>query len=179
MSQPTSDDSLPNAHQRSLVLMRHAKSDWSDQSLSDRDRPLNKRGRHDAPRMAEWLQSVGRVPSLVLCSTSKRTRETLKLMMEVWNENPEVIDCENLYLAPADEIFQEIRTLGTDEPSIMTLAHNPGMSYAASVMADQSIEMPTAAVAIFDISLDSWQSLHEDAERQLAFFMRPKALTDS
>ncbi len=159
--------------------MRHAKSDWGDESLADHDRPLNKRGRRDAPRMAGWLQSVGRVPTLVLCSTSKRTRETLDLMLEVWGAAPDVIHCENLYLATADEIFAEIRTFGTTEASIMTLAHNPGTAYAASMLADQSIEMPTAAVAIFDISVDSWSSLHDDAQRQMAFLMRPKALPES
>ncbi len=179
MIQIASEESSPQAHQRSLILMRHAKSDWSDASRADHDRPLNKRGRRDAGRMADWLQSIQRVPALVLCSTATRTRETLDLMLAVWDDAPDVIHCENLYLADADEIFAEIRTLGTDEPSIMALAHNPGMTYAASMMADQSVEMPTAAIAIYDLSIESWASLHEDAERRLAFYMRPKALPES
>ena len=156
--------------------MRHAKSDWSDESQKDHDRPLNKRGRRDAPLMAGWLQSVGRVPALVLCSTATRTRETLDLMLEVWDQSPDVIHCENLYLASADEILAEIRTYGTSEPSIMALAHNPGTAYAASMMADQSVEMPTAAAAIFDVWVDTWASLNDDAERRIAFMMRPKSL---
>jgi phosphohistidine phosphatase len=179
MNQPASEESSSKAHQRSLVLMRHAKSDWSDDSLADRDRPLNHRGRRDSGRMAKWLQDIDRLPTLVLCSSATRTRQTLELMLEVWDHTPQIIDCENLYLAAADEIFDEIRTFGSDEPVIMALAHNPGMSYAASIMADQSIEMPTAAIAVFDLMIDSWQSLHQDADRQLAFFMRPKALPKS
>lgn len=182
MTQNSSHESSPNRDRRSLILMRHAKSDWSDSSLSDRQRPLNKRGRRDAPRMAEWLQSIDRVPQLVLCSTSKRTCQTLDLMIELWQQSqqvPDVIHCENLYLATPDEIFQAVRTYGSNEASVMALAHNPGMSYAASMMADQSMDMPTAAIAIFDITVDSWDSFHEECDRLFAHFMRPKALPDS
>ena len=185
MTQSSGAETSQKANQRSLILMRHAKSDWADHSLSDRDRPLNKRGRRDAPRMAQWLDEIGRVPELVLCSTAKRTCQTLELMLEVWEQSPEVmrapdvIHCEDLYLAAPDEIFQEIRTFGGTAKSLMALAHNPGMSYAASMLADQSFDMPTAAIAVFDVEIDNWAAFHDEADRQFAQFMRPKALPET
>ena len=68
--------------------MRHAKSDWSDDSLADHERRLNPRGRHDAPRMADWLAEVDLVPDMILSSTSVRTRETVELMLHQWSAEP-------------------------------------------------------------------------------------------
>ena len=77
-----------------LLLMRHAKSDWSDGSVSDHDRPLNARGQDAAPRIASWLASEGMVPEVILCSTAVRTSQTLALMLNVWRNNPVVVDSE-------------------------------------------------------------------------------------
>ncbi|MFY8201813.1 MAG: SixA phosphatase family protein, partial [Pirellula staleyi] len=70
---------------KKLFLMRHAKSDWADASLSDKDRPLNARGRASATLMAQWMQSHQSVPDVVLCSTALRTRQTLELLTENWS----------------------------------------------------------------------------------------------
>jgi phosphohistidine phosphatase len=159
--------------------MRHAKSDWSDAAAADRDRTLNRRGRRDAPRMAAWLQSINRVPDGVLCSTATRTRETLALMQEVWPDMPTVIYTDKLYGASEDEIFSVIRSEGLDAQLLMVLAHNPGISYAAAALANQTVEMPTAAAAVFDLAIDSWASLRSDCECDFAHFMRPKALPET
>ncbi len=178
MIQTPNDESTSPDH-LGLILMRHAKSDWSDGSATDHDRTLNQRGRRDAPRMAAWLQSINRVPDRVLCSSATRTRETLALMQEVWPDSPTVIYTEELYGASEDEIFSVIRSDGLDAPLLMVLAHNPGISYAATELANESIEMPTAAVAVVDLAIDNWASLHSDCQRVLAHFMRPKALPDT
>ena len=178
MIQIANTDSSQQDH-RTLILMRHAKSDWAEPSISDHERPLSKRGRRDSVRMAEWLENIDRIPDLVLCSTSARTRATLELMLDYWDESPAVINRENLYLASEDEILREVRTEGADADCVMVLAHNPGISHTASTFADQSIDMPTAAISIFDLQVDSWSQLGDDVERRFSFFMRPKALTES
>lgn len=161
---------------RYLILMRHAKSDWGDPSLSDHDRPLNSRGQKDSPRMAGWLAEQSCIPDVVLSSSSSRTRETLALMCEQWGEEPTVSFTDSLYLAAPDSILDCIRSDALDSRCLMVLAHNPGISYLASLLAGRSIEMPTAAVAVFKVDLDDWHNLRESTPVELTEFMRPKAL---
>lgn len=161
---------------RRLILMRHAKSDWGDASLSDHDRPLNARGQRDAPRMADWLADLGWIPDLVLSSSSQRTRETIARMNECWDVEPTTSFTQALYLASPESILDCIRSDGGDASQLMVLAHNPGISYLASVIADQSLEMPTAAIAIFDVDVEQWFDFRQSTSTQLIEFMRPKAL---
>ncbi|MEE2938691.1 MAG: histidine phosphatase family protein [Planctomycetota bacterium] len=164
---------------RFLILMRHAKSDWGDSSLSDHERPLNARGRRDSPRMAGWLADSGWTPDLVLSSSSTRTRETYRRMVERWNDEPVVSFTDALYLASPESILQSIRTDGLESERLMVITHNPGISYLASVLAGQAIEMPTAAVAVFQLDLSDWHELRESTPIQLVQTMRPKALDRS
>ena len=159
-----------------LVLMRHAKSDWGDESLSDHDRPLNERGRQSAPAMAGWLAEVNAIPDVVLSSSSERTSETLNLMLPVWNRQPRVELSESLYLAPAEEILEVIGRHAGDAIHLLVLGHNPGMAHLVSCLADKFIDMPTAAAAVFDVSLDDWQSGIRPDSAKLVQFMRPKAI---
>ncbi len=166
----------PTVIKRRLVLMRHAKSDWEDPSLSDHDRPLNKRGRRAAPAMAEWLAEVDSVPDLVLSSTSLRTCETLDLMLPEWPSEPETRYLKSLYLAPAESILQAIRDDGNDAKTILVLAHNPGMAHLVSCLTDKYMDMPTAAAAVFRVDIDDWQTPLDPDNVKLVQFMRPKAL---
>ncbi|NNE00195.1 MAG: histidine phosphatase family protein [Pirellulaceae bacterium] len=171
------DTSDPDA--LTLILMRHAKSDWSDGSLSDHDRPLNARGRRDTPRMANWLDQNDYRPDRILCSTAERTRETVALLCDTWSAEVDVADTQALYLASPDSILRTILDDGNDAKCLMVVAHNPGMTHLASVLADRSVDMPTAAVASFRVSADHWYELNSDTEYQLLDFMRPKGLDQS
>lgn len=162
---------------RFLLLMRHAKSDWSDGSLSDHDRPLNQRGKAAAPAMADWLSSIGFVPGLVLSSTSVRTRQTVNLMTEQWADPPEATYDESLYLASPNIIFRAAREQGGSSQKLMIVAHNPGMSYVVSGLSDQRLDMPTAAIAIFELKEEiQWSEFQQSTPMELVHFMRPKAL---
>ena len=174
---PTPTDARENS-ERYLILMRHAKSDWGNASLSDHDRPLNERGKRDAPHMAQWLQNVGVVPDRVLSSTSERTRETVGLMMEEWSRHPSVAWEQQLYLASPDTILSTVGRQGGDVDRLMIVAHNPGMSYLVSALAGESRDMPTAAIAIFktvQVACD-WAEIISEPEFEFVDFMRPKAL---
>lgn len=160
---------------RFLILMRHAKSDWSDESLSDHERPLNARGKRDAPRMANWLTKIEMVPDVVLSSDSQRTRDTCALMSEQWQQQPTVLFSESLYLAGPDEICRAVRSDAWDAKRLMVIAHNPGMAYLVSGLADELIDMPTAAIAVFQVDED-FSQLRPGSPIQLMHYMRPKAL---
>ena len=163
-------------NERFLILMRHAKSDWSDESLSDHDRPLNPRGRNAAPRMAGWLAEIGIVPDLILSSSSVRTRETVSLMSDQWGEEAQVSYSESLYLASPETILSMVRSDACGAERLMVVAHNPGMAHLASVLSQQSLDMPTAAIAIFELGELDWLDLQPGSTLGLVHYMRPKAL---
>ena len=161
---------------RFLIVMRHAKSDWGDTSLSAHDRPLNDRGCRDAPRMARWLHEIGMVPDLVLSSTSQRTRDTFDLMRQEWGGDVVVCYSEPLYLAAPEAILRTIQSDGCGAERLMVLAHNPGISHFVTKLAGQSVDMPTAAIAVFQVDTDDWSQLASGGPASLIHYMRPKAL---
>lgn len=173
MSQPPLG---PSDARRFLIVMRHAKSDWIDLSLSDHDRPLNERGARDAPRMAQWLYSIAMVPDVILSSTSQRTRETVERMEAEWGGDLVVSYSQSLYLATAESMLRTIRSDGGDATRLMVLGHNPGTAHLTSALAGKGLEMPTAAIAIFQLTLDDWSQLSQSSPVRLIDYMRPKAL---
>lgn len=161
---------------RTLILMRHAKSDWGDSTLSDHDRPLNQRGQRDAPRMARWLSEVDAVPDLILCSSAERTRQTVELMTPQWGCSPTITHSQALYLATPDSILRTIACDGCDAQTLMVVAHNPGTAHLVDQLAGQWIEMPTAAIAIFSVQIPGWSKLRASSPVELIQWTRPKAL---
>jgi len=175
---------------RSLLLMRHAKSDWNDAHLHDKDRTLNARGQASAPLMAEWLISNNLLPDIVICSSAVRTQQTLKLMLACWSTQdrlnagivlPEVMIEDQLYLATDNTIL----ALASGQPKlaskqcIMMLGHNPGMETLASKMSERTIEMPTAAIAVFESneSNQTWPvAWHESKMWKWRGIVKPKEL---
>ena len=170
MNEPRSNEN------KTLILMRHAKSDWGDSSLSDHDRPLNQRGQRDAPRMARWLEEVDAVPDLILCSSAERTRQTVDLMTPVWDTSPTIAHSQSLYLGTPDSILRTIVVDGCDAEAVMVVAHNPGTAHLVCQLAGQSLEMPTAAIAIFSVQIPDWSKLRTSSPIELIQWTRPKAL---
>ena len=133
--------------------------------------------------MATWLMSENLVPDRVLSSSSRRTRETIERMIPCWNEESwndddesRVIFTDDLYLATPSTIVETINTQATDGLTVLVLAHNPGITSAASQFAQKAIEMPTAAVAVFEVPFDSWDQLRLSDQLEMTHWMRPKAL---
>lgn len=137
-----------------LVLVRHAKSDWGDPHLRDHDRPLNARGRGDAPVMAARLASSGFSPARILSSTALRARTTAAAFGESLGVEVELD--ENLYGAPARTLWEAAAASGVS--SVLLVAHNPGMTVLAEALSDGEIgHMPTCAVARFLWDTDDWE----------------------
>lgn len=136
-----------------LALVRHAKSDWDDPDLDDHDRPLNDRGRRDAPRMARQLAESGFRPDVILSSTAVRARTTAEVFAAEFGV---VVEQDaDLYGAPARTLLAAAAATGA--ASVMVVAHDPGMSVLAAHLSDDDIgHMPTCAVATFTWELDDW-----------------------
>ena len=171
-----------------LILMRHAKSGHDDPSLSDHDRPLNPRGERDSPRIARWLEEQGLIPDRILCSSSVRTRQTAELMQRQWSVEPELVICESLYLSSPQSIVETLQRDHSGCERVRVLAHNPGMSMLASMLAGKLKELKTAAVAVFDIELDGpspantvsalspFETLCVDTTSRLTHFASPRTI---
>ncbi|WP_295838454.1 histidine phosphatase family protein [uncultured Microbacterium sp.] len=138
-----------------LVLARHAKSDWADEGLDDHDRPLNDRGRHDAPAMARTLLRAGVRPEVLLSSSAVRARETAEAFARAFDVD--VAENADLYLAAPDALLQAARAAGSDE--VMIVAHDPGMSALVSRLADRDERMVTCAVAVFTWHEGTWDDV--------------------
>jgi phosphohistidine phosphatase len=167
---------------RTLYLLRHAKSSWDDPSLADHDRPLAPRGIHATPYVADHLHQVGIVPDVVLCSSSRRTRETLDLLGGAIPSDTEVHVEEELYHATADALLDRLRTLPDSTQRAMLIGHNPAMQHLAVLLAasGQHLErmarkFPTAALATLDAAIDGWTELAAGCA-ELAGFVRPDDL---
>ena len=165
---------------RRLLLIRHAKSSWDDASLSDRERPLAGRGRKAAERMGAHLRNEGLRPDAVLCSPSRRTRETLELL---GFHGTEVTYPDELYGASAGDLLASAREVRDDAEVVAVVGHNPGIQDLAIELArDDAAEgavrlrqkFPTCAVAIFDVD-GVWRDVAAGRVR-LASYVVPKDL---
>lgn len=168
-----------------LLLLRHAKSSWSDATASDFDRPLNRRGREAAPLVAAHMHEIGLQPRRVLCSTALRTRETLALTLPAFRHPHEIELLRDLYDTPADTYLDIIRRHGHTAETLLVIGHNPlvqdtALDLAASgdPQAIRAIEekFPTAALAILDFpELGVWDDLRPGTGH-LDSFTVPRAL---
>lgn len=133
-----------------LMLLRHAKSDWSDEGLLDKDRPLNPRGKKAAPDMAHWIEKHQLIPDRILCSTAKRTRETLERMQQMWSASPEVHFIDRLYLASPKIILEEAMGHAGGAESVLIIGHNPGIEMLATQLTDEPSEMRTCTIVVLE-----------------------------
>lgn len=135
-----------------LALIRHAKSDWDDPSLSDHDRPLNPRGRRDAPRMAALLAAREWRPELILASTAVRARTTAAEFAATLDAPLELR--EELYGASSSSLWAA--AVGSGASDVVVVAHDPGISILARQLSDKAPLMPTCAVAVFEWRGADW-----------------------
>lgn len=156
-----------------LLLIRHAKSDWGDPRLPDHERPLNGRGRRDAPRMGRWIAEGGLAPEEVLCSDARRTRETLDLMLPEWPRAPRVSHHRALYHSTPEAMLAVLEE--AEAESVALVGHNPGIGQLAGLLARDAPDhprwgdYPTASVAALAFEAAGWSDIREGRGEVLAF----------
>ena len=161
-----------------LYLLRHAKSSWSDPSLADEERPLAPRGRKAAKKMAKELRRRQIRPQLVLCSSSRRTQETLELIGSSLGD-PTIEVEEGLYGAASEGLLARIHALSDTVDSVLVIGHNPGLHDLALRLAPSSERLvekfPTGALAAFELDVPNWRELGQ-TEARLAAYVVPREL---
>lgn len=160
---------------KQLLLCRHAKSSWKDGSLADRDRPLNKRGKRDAPEMGRRLSRRGLLPDLIVTSHAKRARRTAKLLIEALAVDAEKIQLEpSLYGAEISTVLHCIQRLDDQYPTVMLVGHNPEFTMVANLLANLEIfNVPTCGIVALRFAVQSWQDVRP-GQGTLDFFDFPK-----
>jgi len=145
-----------------LILTRHAKSGWGDPALDDQDRPLNARGRRDAPEIGRWIAARA-TPQLALVSTARRAFETWQGLAEGLDHKPPAEMVGALYLAPPGDILKVLQRAVAD--CVLVIGHNPGIGALAAALpaarpAHPKFEQyPTAATLIVDFEARGWRDI--------------------
>jgi phosphohistidine phosphatase len=166
-----------------VLLLRHAKSSWKDATRTDHDRPLTGRGRRAAKAIGRHLQEQRPPPGLVLCSTAKRARETLRRIEPALGRS-EVRAERLLYGASADALLERLRRLPDTVDSVLVIGHNPGLQELTLALADAghardrvAVKYPTAALVTLEFAGEHWREL-EPGAAELVAFVRPRDLSE-
>ena len=161
-----------------LTIVRHAKSSWKNASLSDKKRPLNRRGDRDAPLMGERIHEHGIRPSLIVSSPATRAWTTAKIIATAINYPREFLQKEDtLYLASLHEILDIVVAQDSGFNNLMLVGHNPGMTdFANFLVPGLTNNLPTAGVVSVQIDRDDW-SLYERPATELLVHDWPKKVS--
>jgi phosphohistidine phosphatase len=158
-----------------LYLVRHAKSSWKFPELSDHDRPLNKRGKRDAPDMANRLKSKGVLPDTLISSTANRAYTTAQNIAKgIGFSAAEIIPNSDLFHAESSEIIEVIQGINNTHESAMIFGHNPGFTTTANRLINLGIDnIPTCGVLVISFAVDSWSEIDSN-KGELVFYDYPK-----
>jgi phosphohistidine phosphatase len=167
---------------RTVLLLRHGKSSWSDPALADVDRPLAPRGERAAKSIAKYLRRKKVRPALVLCSPSLRTRQTLAAIEPSLGRRSRVELVPQLYAASERELLERLQALPDSIESVMIIGHNPGLQDLALALASQGADrpqleakFPTGALATLVVRNKRWAALRR-GDAELVDYVVPRDL---
>jgi len=160
---------------KTLTLVRHAKSSWKDRGLSDRERPLNNRGKHDAPLMGRFVVEAGVRPSQIISSPAVRAWTTARIFAAELGYPVEFLQREDgLYLASLDNLLDVIATQDAGFSNLMLFAHNPGLTdFANYLVPGLTNNLPTTGVVSVNLDSDDWM-LYDRPQTELVLYDYPK-----
>lgn len=159
---------------KTLLILRHAKSSWKYSELSDHDRPLNRRGKRDAPSVGRLLRNEALIPDAILSSTAKRARQTAEAVSEESGYARELQLFEELYGGGPDAYLEVVRSLPDHVDCALVVGHNPDLEELVEFLTGESVRLPTAALAHLQLDLQDWQSLNEDEQGKLINLWAPR-----
>jgi phosphohistidine phosphatase len=182
---PSTHDGFPDTKPweihmtKRLLIMRHAKSSWSDSDATDHERTLNRRGLRDAPRMGQFIAEQNCLPDLIASSTAKRAKLTAELFVEncAGADDIELQFVDNFYHAAPRSYLEYIASINNDAiQTIMVVGHNPGLETLVYRLSNSYETMPTAAIAHFQLDIDRWSKVNGSLSATLLDVWRPKEL---
>jgi phosphohistidine phosphatase len=139
-----------------LLILRHAKSSWADSSISDWQRPLNERGRRDAPRAGQWLRERSLVPDVIITSDAVRARTTAEAVAEAAGYSQEIIVEPSLYHAKPADLLAVLRGVRSEARTVLVVGHNPGLEELVQQLTGEGHDLPTAALVHIAMAIAGW-----------------------
>ncbi|RRS31103.1 MAG: phosphohistidine phosphatase [Epsilonproteobacteria bacterium (ex Lamellibrachia satsuma)] len=159
---------------KTLYLIRHSKSDWSDGSLNDFDRGLNKRGKKAIHTMAKVLKAKKIMPGLILSSSAKRARLTAKGLAKEIGYTGEITFTDTLYMAEPETILKYINDINDKYDTLFVVGHNPEITELSNMLINEYIDnVPTLGIVAVKLPIDHWRKFSM-GEGKLKFFIYPK-----
>ncbi len=161
--------------ERTLILLRHAKSSWQDPDLTDMERPLNKRGRRDADLMALRLKEHGATFKTIFASPARRTRETItRMLLSLPSQDTQLTFDQSFYTFERDGLLQTIRQLNDKLFDVMIVGHNPAMLETLCWLTGAPIDtFPTCAAAHLTLGQSRWTKIRKSSA-QLRWVLLPE-----
>ena len=159
-----------------VIIVRHAKSSWDDASLPDFERPLNERGKHDAPVMARRLKEKKVEIDAFITSPAKRAQKTASLFAKEFGQSKDdLILVDALYHAGPEEFYQAVEKAPAKAKTIAIFSHNPGITDFVNTLTETRVDdMPTCAVYAVKAPIKEWDEFRQ-ARREFWFFDYPKS----
>ena len=165
---------------KTIILVRHAKSSWKDTSLDDFDRPLNKRGKRNAPFMGKKLKERKIIPDLVLSSPAKRAKKTATAVAKALDyPKKKITFYDKMYHASSRYLFELLKNLDDEHETIMLFGHNPSLNDFADMLLKSNpiSNIPTTGVCCIRFDVNHWQKV-EQGKGEIVFFDFPKRYQD-
>lgn len=160
---------------KTVLLMRHAKSSWKHEDLQDVDRPLNKRGKKDAPYMGEALAKKKKVPELIFSSSAKRARQTAKAVAKASGYDGDIQYFDSLYLAEPQAYIDVLQQVPDELKRVMVVGHNPGLESLLQQISGRVETLSTGAIAFVDVPVKKWKELGKEVEGSLMDLWYPES----
>lgn len=158
---------------KNLLLLRHAKSSWKDTLLDDHDRPLNGRGRDEAPLVGEYLRQHGLTPAFVIVSTARRALQTAAEVLFMLRYDGLARASRPLYLAESEQLLKIIAQTPQRYASLLVVAHNPGLEQLLEKLTGQTMPMPTSCLAHIELPITTWREIQANGNGKLLAHWRP------
>jgi phosphohistidine phosphatase len=158
---------------KTILILRHAKSSWKHPELSDHDRPLNKRGKREAPQVGKHIKEQGLQPELILCSTATRARDTAQAAAEQCGYEGEIRYIPDLYRADIEDFVGILQGLEEAVNTAMVVGHNPDLEMLLNFLTDEDESLSTAALAQVELPIQSWKELDPDKRGKLVHLWAP------
>jgi len=164
---------------KTILLLRHAKSDWGEPGLADFERPLNKRGLKDAPRMGEALALFDVIPAKIISSPARRARQTAELVAGACGYNQKLIQEEtSFYGGDNSDLLTALQCLPDDVERVMLVGHNPTMEETAAMLVAANekegiVRLPTAGLVCLEVDITEWAAL-QPGQAVLSWFLIPR-----
>jgi len=154
-----------------LYLIRHAKSSWENQEISDYERELNPRGKQDAPLMAKIIKQKNIKPDLIISSSAVRAITTAKIFADALNYPIEnIIADEYIYEAGLKELMEVVRSIDDNKSLVLLFGHNPGISAFGNLLGSEYIsDMPTCSIVGLELNINSWKDTERYCGKTILF----------